>query len=112
MTKLISLVSFLFYASFTTLYYITLKLDSKPEHLEKMRKIGLNFHSTYGGRWKFLTMLDVLVQDVFFSLCALNALLNLFGLKFNTLAKLNNFIYTTVAFPVGCVNAFLCSMSI
>ncbi|XP_046896939.1 androgen dependent TFPI regulating protein 1 [Hypomesus transpacificus] len=63
---------------------------------------------SYGGRWKYLTFLNLVMQTIFFGLCVLIDLFHLIlparslngGLAV-LLVKLRDIIYTVLAFPIG-----------
>lgn len=63
---------------------------------------------SYGGRWKYLTFLNLVMQTVFFGLCVLIDLFHLIlpprslrGGLAAFLVKLRDIIFTVLAFPVG-----------
>ncbi|XP_007882691.1 androgen-induced gene 1 protein [Callorhinchus milii] len=76
------------------------------------RNLGLSERhpgaATYGGRWKYLTFLDLVLQAIFFGICVLMDLLALAakrGRRLQSLAQhvntLQDRIFTNLAFPVG-----------
>ncbi|KAM6977984.1 androgen dependent TFPI regulating protein 1 isoform 2-T2 [Aplochiton taeniatus] len=63
---------------------------------------------SYGGRWKYLTFLNLIMQTVFFGLCILIDIIHLIlpakslrGGVPTLLVKLRDNIFTVLAFPVG-----------
>ncbi|KAM3922379.1 androgen-dependent TFPI-regulating protein-like [Leptodactylus fuscus] len=61
--------------------------------------------NTYGGRWKYLTFLNQILQTAFFGVCLLCDLLQLCLSNRNrfcsVLGRLKDCIFATLAFPVG-----------
>ncbi|XP_063281735.1 androgen-induced gene 1 protein-like [Pelobates fuscus] len=60
---------------------------------------------TYGGRWKYLTFINQVLQTIFFGVCVLADLCPLFVSRKNGLSsfivKLRDMIFSVLAFPVG-----------
>ncbi|XP_071401058.1 androgen dependent TFPI regulating protein 1 [Centroberyx affinis] len=63
---------------------------------------------TYGGRWKYLTFLNLVMQTVFFGLCVLIDIIHLIlpakalrGGVPSLLVKLRDTLFTVLAFPIG-----------
>uniref|UniRef100_A0AAV2KD44 Androgen-induced 1 n=1 Tax=Knipowitschia caucasica TaxID=637954 RepID=A0AAV2KD44_KNICA len=72
-------------------------------------------HQTYGGSWKFLTFIDLVIQAVFFALCVLidiSSLLTRAGesreqeRQLRKLISLRDWIMAVLAFPVGVFVVF------
>ena len=103
MSKFLSLVSLCLYSGIAYTYFSSLERVSLEQHRAALEKEGFDFYKSFGGRWKFLTIINVVLQAVFFTLCALNALLGLFNYKKTILSKIVNFFYTTLAFPVAMI---------
>lgn len=58
--------------------------------------------STYGGRWKFLTFLNLIIQLLYFIVAPLGDLLTLLsGRRDNWLVKLRDLLFSSLAFPLG-----------
>ncbi|CAF1008567.1 unnamed protein product [Brachionus calyciflorus] len=55
---------------------------------------------TFGGRYKYLTSLDMILQLVFFSICFIDSLRELIFKK-SFLKDLRSFIFRSLAFPIG-----------
>ncbi|XP_045118467.1 androgen-induced gene 1 protein-like isoform X1 [Portunus trituberculatus] len=61
-------------------------------------------HQIIGGRWKYLTYIDLVLQCSFFGLCVLNDLLGsetVVANKRSFLQKLRDFVLTTLVVPLG-----------
>ncbi|KAI5607207.1 hypothetical protein C0J50_12448 [Silurus asotus] len=59
----------------------------------------------YGGRWKYLTFINLVMQMLFFGLCVVVDLIHVLLSKKSVasafLVKLQDFFFTVLAFPVG-----------
>ncbi|XP_058265458.1 androgen dependent TFPI regulating protein 1 isoform X1 [Hemibagrus wyckioides] len=60
---------------------------------------------SYGGRWKYLTFINLVMQTVFFGLCVVTDLIHAAELRkrsvFSFLDSVQDFFFTVLAFPVG-----------
>ncbi|MBN3309073.1 ADTRP protein, partial [Amia calva] len=58
---------------------------------------------SYGGRWKYLTFINLVLQTVFFGVCFVTDVTQLFPLRVvsSFLTKLRNVLFTVLAFPLG-----------
>ncbi|XP_075453236.1 androgen-induced gene 1 protein isoform X3 [Ascaphus truei] len=74
------------------------------------KAIEMPAHHTYGGSWKFLTFIDLVIQAVFFGICVLSDLSSLLtkGIdnqeqerQLKKLISLRDWIMAVLAFPVG-----------
>lgn len=74
------------------------------------RALDMPAHQTYGGSWKFLTFIDLVIQAVFFGLCVLidvSSLLTKGGdsreqeRQLRKLIGLRDWMMAVLAFPVG-----------
>ncbi|XP_044866886.1 androgen-induced gene 1 protein isoform X2 [Mauremys mutica] len=72
--------------------------------------IDMPAHQTYGGRWKFLTFIDLVIQAVFFGTCVLTDLSSLLTKgsdsqeqerQLKKLISLRDWMMAVLAFPVG-----------
>jgi hypothetical protein len=96
-----------FYSAVSIVYVYSFCIyDANLFRENKYAKLGFPFDSSFGGRAKFLTYVNVCIQIAFFSLSALDAFKSLFSAinQSNTITgvrSLTNFLYTSVAFPIG-----------
>jgi hypothetical protein len=97
-----------FYSTAAYLYSVGLERDT----LETLKARGdvhpivIDTYDSFGGRYKFLTILDMIVQLTFFSLCTVSSFLALTGLFTKAQTHLNKFLnyyWISVTFPVGCL---------
>nr|XP_033794126.1 androgen-induced gene 1 protein isoform X3 [Geotrypetes seraphini] len=74
------------------------------------KAIEMPAHQTYGGSWKFLTFIDLVIQAVFFGICVLTDLSSLLTKgsenqeqerQLKKLISLRDWIMAVLAFPVG-----------
>ncbi|XP_075940072.1 androgen-induced gene 1 protein isoform X2 [Anarhichas minor] len=74
------------------------------------KALDMPAHQTYGGSWKFLTFIDLVIQAVFFGLCVLidvSCLLTKGGdsreqeRQMRKLIGLRDWMMAVLAFPVG-----------
>ncbi|XP_051711278.1 androgen-induced gene 1 protein isoform X5 [Oryctolagus cuniculus] len=74
------------------------------------KAIEMPSHQTYGGSWKFLTFIDLVIQAVFFGICVLTDLSSLLTRgsgsqeqerQLKKLISLRDWMLAVVAFPVG-----------
>ncbi|XP_055042391.1 androgen-induced gene 1 protein isoform X1 [Misgurnus anguillicaudatus] len=74
------------------------------------KAIDMPAHQTYGGSWKFLTFIDLVIQAVFFGVCVLTDLSSLLTKgsanmeqerQLRKLIGLRDWIMAVLAFPVG-----------
>ncbi|XP_054578127.1 androgen-induced gene 1 protein isoform X12 [Eptesicus fuscus] len=74
------------------------------------KAIEMPSHHTYGGSWKFLTFIDLVIQAVFFGICVLTDLSSLLTRgsgnqeqerQLRKLISLRDWILAVLAFPVG-----------
>ncbi|XP_037101098.1 androgen-dependent TFPI-regulating protein isoform X2 [Syngnathus acus] len=79
------------------------------------KALDMPAHQTYGGSWKFLTFIDLVIQAVFFALCVLidvSSLLTKAGenreqeRQLRKLIGLRDWIMAVLAFPVGAFVVF------
>uniref|UniRef100_H3CE20 Androgen induced 1 n=1 Tax=Tetraodon nigroviridis TaxID=99883 RepID=H3CE20_TETNG len=79
------------------------------------RALDMPAHHTYGGSWKFLTFIDLVIQAVFFGLCVLidvSSLLTKSGAsgeqerQLRKLVGLRDWMMAVLAFPVGAFVVF------
>lgn len=79
------------------------------------KALDMPAHQTYGGSWKFLTFIDLVIQAVFFALCVLidvSSLLTKGGdsreqeRQLRKLIGLRDWIMAVLAFPVGAFVVF------
>ncbi|XP_047663428.1 androgen-induced gene 1 protein-like isoform X1 [Tachysurus fulvidraco] len=60
---------------------------------------------TYGGRWKYLTFINLVIQTVFFGLCFVTDVLHMVLLRESSLSSflvtVQDFFFTVLAFPLG-----------
>ncbi|XP_072296770.1 androgen-induced gene 1 protein [Eucyclogobius newberryi] len=79
------------------------------------KALDMPAHQTYGGSWKFLTFIDLVIQAVFFALCVLidiSSLLTRAGesreqeRQLRKLISLRDWIMAVLAFPVGAFVVF------
>ncbi|XP_053309004.1 androgen-induced gene 1 protein-like [Spea bombifrons] len=65
---------------------------------------------TYGGRWKYLTFINQVLQTVFFGVCVLADLGQLFLSSKNGmcsgLVKIRDYLFAVLAFPIGVFVVF------
>jgi hypothetical protein len=126
MSKLVELISLVYFSVVSYLYVAAFQTEISDKNTKKLQDVGLNLFSTYGGRWKFLTQLCLVIKlilstpffnidfhvnsnsnlkklahVIYFSLGIFNAALVLFSFKNNILARFLNFCYRSVIFPVG-----------
>ena len=59
MSKLKAILALSFYATTTFLYWFAFDTDAAAHHRAKMSAEGDKLYSSFGGKWKFLTMLDL-----------------------------------------------------
>uniref|UniRef100_A0A8C1HX45 Androgen induced 1 n=1 Tax=Cyprinus carpio carpio TaxID=630221 RepID=A0A8C1HX45_CYPCA len=80
------------------------------------KAIDMPAHQTYGGSWKFLTFIDLVIQAVFFGVCVLTDLSSLLTKgsasmeqerQLRKLISLRDWMMAVLAFPVG---AFVVTM--
>lgn len=58
--------------------------------------------NTYGGRWKFLTFLNLIIQLLYFIIAPLGDVVTLLsGRRDNWLVKLRDLLFSSLAFPLG-----------
>lgn len=77
------------------------------------KALDMPAHQTYGGSWKFLTFIDLVIQAVFFGVCVLTDLSSLLTRgsesreqekQLRKLISLRDWMMAVLAFPVGvCV---------
>ncbi|XP_042177642.1 androgen-induced gene 1 protein isoform X3 [Oncorhynchus tshawytscha] len=76
------------------------------------KAIDMPAHQTYGGSWKFLTFIDLVIQAVFFGVCVLTDLSRLLtkgsenqeqDRQLRKLIGLRDWMMAVLAFPVGVV---------
>jgi hypothetical protein len=93
-----------FYTIMFAMYAFAMYIDQIIFQEKRFAKVGLNLHGTFGGRWKFLTFIDLNLQFVYFTLCFVNALYEFF-FKTNSqpglMRRLANRIYIHAALPCG-----------
>ncbi|XP_043916031.1 androgen-induced gene 1 protein [Protopterus annectens] len=74
------------------------------------KAIDMPAHQTYGGSWKFLTFIDLVIQAVFFGICVLTDLSSLLTKgsenqeqerQLKKLIALRDWMMAVLAFPVG-----------
>ncbi|XP_042651798.1 androgen-induced gene 1 protein isoform X2 [Tyto alba] len=74
------------------------------------KAIDMPAHQTYGGSWKFLTFIDLVIQAVFFGICVLTDLSSLLTKgndsqeqerQLKKLISLRDWMMAVLAFPVG-----------
>ncbi|OCT80220.1 hypothetical protein XELAEV_18027032mg [Xenopus laevis] len=74
------------------------------------KAIEMPAHQTYGGSWKFLTFIDLVIQAVFFGICVLSDLSSLLTKgsdnqeqerQLKKLISLRDWVMAVLAFPVG-----------
>ncbi|XP_032539165.1 androgen-induced gene 1 protein isoform X3 [Chiroxiphia lanceolata] len=74
------------------------------------KAIDMPAHQTYGGSWKFLTFIDLVIQAVFFGICVLTDLSSLLTRgndsqeqerQLKKLISLRDWMMAVLAFPVG-----------
>ncbi|XP_074043833.1 androgen-induced gene 1 protein isoform X1 [Macrotis lagotis] len=74
------------------------------------KAIEMPAHKTYGGSWKFLTFIDLVIQAVFFGICVLTDLSSLLTRgssnheqerQLKKLISLRDWMLAVLAFPVG-----------
>ncbi|XP_073789653.1 androgen-induced gene 1 protein isoform X3 [Danio rerio] len=74
------------------------------------KAIDMPAHQTYGGSWKFLTFIDLVIQAVFFGVCVLTDLSSLLTKgsasmeqerQLRKLIGLRDWMMAVLAFPVG-----------
>ncbi|XP_073483527.1 androgen-induced gene 1 protein isoform X3 [Aquarana catesbeiana] len=74
------------------------------------KAIEMPAHQTYGGSWKFLTFIDLVIQAVFFGICVLSDLSYLLTKGSDSLEQerqlkklrfLRDWMLAVLAFPVG-----------
>ncbi|XP_032603212.1 androgen-induced gene 1 protein isoform X2 [Taeniopygia guttata] len=74
------------------------------------KAIDMPAHQTYGGSWKFLTFIDLVIQAVFFGICVLTDLSSLLTRgndsqeqerQLRKLISLRDWMMAVLAFPVG-----------
>ncbi|KAM5163323.1 androgen-induced gene 1 protein isoform 2-T2 [Mantella aurantiaca] len=74
------------------------------------KAIEMPAHQTYGGSWKFLTFIDLVIQAVFFGICVLSDLSCLLTKgsdsleqerQLKKLTSLRDWMLAVLAFPVG-----------
>ncbi|GAA6088797.1 androgen-induced gene 1 protein isoform X1 [Tachysurus ichikawai] len=74
------------------------------------KAIDMPAHQTYGGSWKFLTFIDLVIQAVFFGVCVLTDLSSLLmkgtasveqERQLRKLIGLRDWMMAVLAFPVG-----------
>ncbi|CDQ80684.1 unnamed protein product [Oncorhynchus mykiss] len=78
------------------------------------KAIDMPAHQTYGGSWKFLTFIDLVIQAVFFGVCVLTDLSSLLTKgsesqeqerQLRKLIGLRDWMMAVLAFPVGVVSS-------
>ncbi|XP_067046203.1 androgen-induced gene 1 protein-like isoform X2 [Acropora muricata] len=67
-------------------------------------------HRVYGGKFKFLTFLNVIVQLVYFTIAIIGDVLTLIKGKDSWLIKLRDILFASLAFPI-CVHTW-CAVAI
>ena len=102
------IVHFIFYSAVSALYVYSFCIyDANLFRQNKYARLGFPFDSSFGGRAKFLTYINVSLQIVFFSLSAFNALKSVFSAEksdsITGVRSLTNFLYTSFAFPMGAL---------
>uniref|UniRef100_A0A087YGE2 Androgen induced 1 n=1 Tax=Poecilia formosa TaxID=48698 RepID=A0A087YGE2_POEFO len=79
------------------------------------KALDMPAHQTYGGSWKFLTFIDLVIQAVFFGLCVLIDVSSLLTKgadsreqerQLKKLIGLRDWMMAVLAFPVGAVVLF------
>ncbi|XP_053316862.1 androgen-induced gene 1 protein isoform X3 [Spea bombifrons] len=74
------------------------------------KAVDMPAHQTYGGSWKFLTFIDLVIQAVFFGICVLSDLSSLLmkgsdnqeqERQLTKLISLRDWMMAVLAFPVG-----------
>ncbi|XP_055391784.1 androgen-induced gene 1 protein isoform X12 [Bubalus kerabau] len=77
------------------------------------KAIEMPSHQTYGGSWKFLTFIDLVIQAVFFGICVLTDLSSLLTRgsgnqeqerQLKKLISLRDWMLAVLAFPVGVLS--------
>ncbi|XP_016098123.1 androgen-induced gene 1 protein-like [Sinocyclocheilus grahami] len=77
------------------------------------KAIDMPAHQTYGGSWKFLTFIDLVIQAVFFGVCVLTDLSSLLTKgsasmeqerQLRKLIGLRDWMMAVLAFPVGALD--------
>ncbi|XP_048063326.1 androgen-induced gene 1 protein isoform X4 [Megalobrama amblycephala] len=77
------------------------------------KAIDMPAHQTYGGSWKFLTFIDLVIQAVFFGVCVLTDLSSLLTKgsasmeqerQLRKLIGLRDWMMAVLAFPVGVLD--------
>ncbi|MED6249728.1 Androgen-induced protein 1 protein [Ataeniobius toweri] len=80
------------------------------------KALDMPAHQTYGGSWKFLTFIDLVIQAVFFGLCVLIDVSSLLTKgadsreqerQLKKLIGLRDWMMAVLAFPVGAVRRWL-----
>lgn len=117
-----SILGFVFYSTIAALFIASHISDDSLYSSKKYEKVGFPFDSTYGGRLKFLTHIDIGIQSLYFGLSALNCLFGGFICKLlfsnlckkegkgkeskcsrlcNTYSSWLNLFYVSIVFPIG-----------
>jgi hypothetical protein len=104
------ITSFCVYSTSAYLYFVGLERETLEslKLRDDIHPVILETYDSFGGRYKFLTSLDMILQLFFFSLSAFCSSLALMGLFPKTQAQLNKFLnsfYASVTFPIGVVRA-------
>lgn len=81
-------------------------MEQAPPGVE-LDPVVLKSHQSFGGRWKYLTSLDLAIQQIYFVFATFNALLLLFDLKISSFNRLLNTFYVNFVFPMGTVSQTL-----
>ncbi|XP_023696716.1 androgen-induced gene 1 protein isoform X2 [Paramormyrops kingsleyae] len=80
------------------------------------KAVDMPAHQTYGGSWKFLTFIDLVIQTVFFGVCVLTDLSSLLTKgsenreqeqQLRKLISLRDWMMAVLAFPVGVFVVFM-----
>ncbi len=115
----------IFYSTVTGLYMYGFIYDTDLFRSGKYKKVGFPFDDSFNGRAKFLTYNNLVIkwfyilaskiiksrikffkflQTVFFGLSAFGALLSMIKSSSHLkIRRISNFIYTSLAFPIGLV---------
>jgi hypothetical protein len=107
MLRLVKFLSLGIYSSAVYLYVVGVLWDAPPDGQQPDEHDSLTSYDSFGGRWKFLTIINMVMQAVYFSLCILNTSLSLAKIELVTLRGLLNFFFTSFTFPIGLVSCLL-----
>ncbi|RMZ94299.1 androgen-induced protein 1 [Brachionus plicatilis] len=96
-------LKFSLYLIFFVLFAIG--LGRKIEDVSENSDSQFVHDQSFGGRYKYLTSLDMVLQLVFFGLCTIDGLLELLDIE-TPLKSTLNFTFRSLAFPIGSFVAF------